>query len=310
MSGLRKRLENYLSTRRSFGYQLTNTGNALHTFVAFMEQNDSDIITTELALSWATLPTSVKPYQWKVRLQHVTGFARYCHAFDGSSEVPPSDLLAYRRQRPCPYFFTDDNIEQLLLSALHKPVRGMIVNRTIYCLLGLLCTTGIRVSEAIRLDLSDVDIDQGILSIRQSKFGKSRHIPLHETTSSILLDYMRTQRSGAANSDKVHLFDNRKGQRVSYESVYRLFVRLTRSLPDQAGRRRPRLHDLRHRFAVKTLLNWYRDGIDVQQQLPVLSTYLGHVEVRDTYWYLSACPELMEAATLRLEKRWEKAREY
>jgi len=305
MSTLSNRLDDYLSLRRSLGFKLTSEGTALPSFVQFMEHNKASYITNELALTWATLPKNVKANRWYRRLSFVRGFSTYCHAFDQRSEVPSSQLLPICKQRSSPYFFKDSDIEQLLQKSLSQEISAGVSSRTTHCILSLLCTTGLRISEALRLDVSDLDTDQGVLHVRVSKFGKSRLIPLHPSVLALLNDYLSSHESETETVEPVAMFRNATAQRVSYDSIYRRFRRLSNALPDQPGRRRATLHDLRHRFAVKTLLNWYQDGIDIHRWLPVLSTYLGHVEVRDTYWYISACPELMDAARRRLESRWE-----
>lgn len=207
--------------------------------------------------------------------------------------------------RPPPYFFTDTDIDRLLQDALAMPAKEAFANHTLHCLLGLLSVSGLRISEALGLTLDDVDLDEGLLTIRATKFGKSRLVPLHETTVEILVDYHKRRARFLAGRHIPHWFINTTGGRLGYDSVRRAFRRLTGGLHSQPGRPRPRLHDLRHRFAMKTLLQWYREGQDVHQRLPTLSAFLGHVQVSDTYWYLSACPELLEAATERLERHWE-----
>lgn len=305
MSVLSDRLVDYLSMRRGLGFKLTSEGTALASFVEFMECNNATRITIELALSWATLPKNVKANHWYRRLSFVRNFATYCHAFDQCSQIPPPQLLPVCKQRSSPYFFSDAEIEKLLQQSLSQEVSAGVSGKTTHCILSLLCTTGLRISEALRLDVADLDTDQGVLHVRVSKFGKSRLIPMHPSVVALLQGYLSSHKSVTEVVEPAALFRNAKAQRVSYDSIYRRFRRLSKTLPDQPGRRRPKLHDLRHRFAVKTLLNWYHDGTDIDRWLPVLSTYMGHVEVRDTYWYISACPELMDAARSRLESRWE-----
>ena len=305
MSILSSRLEDYLTMRRGLGFKLKSDGTALLSFVEFMGLNKATIITNELALSWAMLPKNVKANQWSCRLSFVRGFAKYCHAFDQCSEIPPPQLLPRCKQRSSPYFYSDTAIEQLLQRSLIQGDSAGVSGRTTHCIISLLCTTGLRISEALRLDSTDFDADEGILHVRVSKFGKSRLIPLHQSVVDLLKDYMSSAACIPDICEPTPLFRKANAQRPSYDNIYRRFRHLSRDLPDQPGRRRPRLHGLRHRFAVKTLLNWYRDGIDVHRWLPVLSTYMGHVEVRDTYWYISAYPELMDAARRRLESRWE-----
>lgn len=305
MSTLRAMLQDYLATRRALGFKLHTDGTGLLAFVEFMESAHADYISTDLALAWAKQPTSVRPAWWAQRLSYVRGFARYCRAIDPRTEIPPAGLLPVTRQRPSPYFFTDDDIDRLLQDTLARPAKEAFANHALYCLFGLLSVSGLRIGEALRLTLEDVDLDDGILTIRATKFGKSRLVPLHETTVQVLVDYRERRAQCLAGRHVPHWFVNASGGRLGYDSVRRAFRCLTAGLRSQPGRSRPRLHDLRHRFAMMTLLKWYREGHDVQQRLPALSAFLGHVEVSDTYWYLSACPELLEAAKERLEHHWE-----
>lgn len=304
MIALRELLQDYLDMRRSLGFKLHTDGIALLSFVSFMEQAQAQYISTDLALAWAKQPASAKPAWWANRLTYVRGFARYCSAIDPRAEVPPTGLLPRPRQRPSPYFFTNDDIHRLLQSALHQPAKENIVNYTLYCLLGLLSVTGLRIGEALGLTLGDVDLGQGILTIRNTKFGKSRLVPLHATTIIVMTNYQRCRKQALAGYEIPYWFINAKNERISYDCVLNIFHCVTADLRNQPGRARPRLHDLRHYFALTTLLRWYREGQDVERQLPVLSAFLGHVQVSDTYWYLSASPELMGMAKERLEHHW------
>jgi len=305
MSPLRAMLQDYLAMRRALGFKLHTDGTGLLAFVEFMESAPADYISTDLALAWAKQPTSVRPARWAQRLSYVRGFARYCRAIDPRTEIPPAGLLPVTRQRPSPYFFTDDDIDRLLQDALARPAHEAFANHTLYCLFGLLSVSGLRIGEALRLTLDDVDLDEGILTIRATKFGKSRLVPLHETTVQVLVDYRERRAQFLAGRHVPHWFVNASGGRLGYDSARRAFRCLTAGLRGQPGRARPRLHDLRHRFAMMTLLQWYREGHEVQRRLPALSAFLGHVEVSDTYWYLSACPELLEVAKECLERHWE-----
>jgi integrase len=201
----------------------------------------------------------------------------------------------------------DKDIEVLLQAALALPTKDGLANHTYHCLFGLLSVTGLRISEAVNLTLDDVDLVDGILTIRCSKFGKSRMIPLHHSTVTALADYRERRASFLTDRLVPYWFVNRRGKQVRCDTVDGMFRRLANrlGLVGKNGQRHPRLHDLRHRFAMTTLMQWYGDGQDVERRLPVLSAYLGHVEVRDTYWYLSACPELLAAAKDRLERHRE-----
>ena len=216
------------------------------------------------------------------------------------------DLIPCVRLRPQPHFFSDDDIERLLQAALELPPDDGLRRWTFHCLFGLLCVAGLRIGEARALTFGDVDLHEAILTIRSTKFGKSRLVPLHPSALEVLADYMRRRQSLAATLTTDHVFVNDQGTPLSHDRALDTFQRLLKKIGvvEQRDRRRPHLHDLRHRFALQTLLQWYRDGQDVERRLPVLSAYLGHTEVRDTYWYLSARPELMSLAQERLERHW------
>lgn len=304
MSTLRERLNDYLVMRRALGFKFYSEGTGLLAFVDFMEQQQANTIRVDLALAWAKLPTAVQPVRWAQRLSYVRGFARYCRAFDAATEIPHAQLLPFSRRSPMPYPFADEHIETLLQNALQLPAKDGLANYTYHCLFGLLVVTGLRIGEALALTVEDVDLDAELLTIRSTKFGKSRLVPLHSTSVEVLAEYRRRRDRFLGGRAVCNWFVNAQGTRLKYDPVHAVFQRLTAVLPEQPGYRRPRLHDLRHHFAITTLVRWYREGQDVERRLPVLSAFLGHVEVRDTYWYLTARPELLEAAKDRLEGRW------
>ena len=222
-------------------------------------------------------------------------------------EIPPLGLLPFHSGRARPYIYSDDEISRLLASALRLLPAGALKGWTYYCLLGLLAVWGLRISEAIGLKLEDVDLRECLLTIRGTKFGKSRLVPVHITTRDILADYISRRERLLAGRCVAHLFVSQCGNRLHGSEVRRTFYLLSRQigLRGPTASHGPRLHDFRHRFALNTLLNWYRSGDDAERRLPALSTYLGHVQVSYTYWYLSASPELMGLAVQRLEQRWE-----
>lgn len=307
MISLRKAMEDYLTMRRSLGFKLRDMGYNLRHFVSFMEQQKASIITTELALRWAQKPQGVQPAQWAARLSFVRSFARYWSATDPRTEIPPTGLLPYRTKRATPYIYSNDEIQQILKAARNLPPSTGLRPWTYYSLFGLMAVTGMRISEVIRLDHADVDLKQGLLTVRLTKFSKSRLIPLHPSTVKKLKRYLHRRDELYPQPLTARFFLSNQGTPLTDCMVRWTFVKLSRQIGlrkvgDSFG---PRLHDLRHRFAVTTLLHWYRTGVDVEQRLPVLSTYLGHAHVTDTYWYLSAIPELLALTKDRLEKRWE-----
>lgn len=307
MNPLRKAVKDYLMMRRSLGFKLRDMGYNLQHFVSFMEQQHTPIIATALALRWAKLPQNVQPAHWAVRLSYVRSFARFWSATEPLTEIPPLSLLPFRYQRSTPHIYSDNEIQQLLKAANNLPPLRGLRRWTYHCLFGLMAVTGLRISEAITLNREDVDLKQGLLTIRLTKFGKSRLVPIHSSTVTKLKQYTHQRDNLYPRPSTSRFFLSNRGTPLTDCMVRQTFVKLSR----QVGLRKaadsfgPRLHDLRHRFAVTTLLHWYRTGVDVEQRLPVLSTYLGHAHVTDTYWYLSAIPELLALTKDRLEKRWE-----
>ena len=305
MIRLRSALEQYLTIRKGLGYKYEHQTRRLTDFVVFMEKRKATIITTKLAMEWATLPPD-RHASWAIRLTDVRGFARHVANFDPGTEVPPVGILpGWKRAKP--YVYSDAEIDALLTAALAQPPEDGLRRWTYHTLFGLIAVTGMRISEAMGLGRDDVDLDAGVLTVRLTKFGKSRLVPLHPTTCAALCGYAERRDAHFGLHCGPTFFVNEQGGRLRHPYVYRVFWRLSREigLRRHGDRTGPRVHDLRHRFAIRTLLDWYRDGKNVEQQLPVLSTYLGHAYVQDTYWYLSTCPELMQEAARRLDRRWE-----
>lgn len=301
MSTLGQPVNDYLALRRGLGFKLERSGQLLEDFAAWCEQHGHQSITVDAVLAWATSPAGADPSWWAARLAAVRGFARWWSAFDPATEVPPADLMPQHSQRADPYPYTDRDITTLMSAAgtIRSPLRAA----TYRTLVGLLAVTGMRVGEAIGLDRDDIDWDQALLVIRDSKFGKSREVVLHPTTLDALADYTTVRRRYCPHPATPAFLVSTTGTRLIYNNVQHQFHLLTQAagLSAYAPRCRPRLHDLRHRFAITTLLGWYRDGADVAARLPALSTYLGHRAPQDTYWYLTATPQLLALAAGRLE---------
>jgi integrase/recombinase XerD len=306
MNTLREAMQDYLALRRGLGFKMHDAGLRLPQFVRFLEQRRAPCITIRLALEWAQQPTSVQPPEWARRLSFVRGFARYRSATDSLTEIPPWGLLPHRASRAKPYLYTKEEVECLLRAALELSPATGLRPWTYYCLFGLLSVSGLRISEALDLKLNDVDLDTAVLTIQGTKFGKSRLVPIHASTQAVLADYLARRERFLAGRAASYLFGSSRGNRLDGGEVRRTFYALSRQtgLRGPCASHGPRLHDFRHRFAVQTLLHWYQAGQDAERRLPVLSTYLGHVHVADTYWYLSAWPELMAQAMVRLERRW------
>lgn len=301
MTGLRQAVEEYLTIRRRLGYKLKGADRLLSDFVTHLELNGSSIITTDLALVWARQRPGAHPNRWAERLTVVRGLAGYLHAIDSRHEVPPADLLPARPQRATPYLYGEGDVLRLMAAArkLDPPLRAA----TYEALVGLLATTGMRVGEAIRLDHADLNWPENLLIVRSSKFGKSREIVLHPSAVASLRDYDRCRRRLCPRPRTPAFFVSTAGTRLFYQNFHHVFTGLLRDAGIEllSTRSRPRPHDLRHSFAVNTLLDWYRAGLDASSRMHLLSTYLGHTEPANTYWYLSAAPELMALAGERLE---------
>jgi integrase len=303
MSPLRQAVDEYLALRRGLGFSLRQPGAMLCSFAAFLERAGAPYITRELALRWAQQPAHAQPAQWASRLRAVRRFAQFWSASDPRTEVPPLGLLPHRYGRKPPYIYTEGEIRRLIAVARQLPSATGLRPATYATLLGLLAVTGLRISEALALNRADVDWSAAVLTIRHTKFGKSRLVPVHPSTQQALRRYTRLRDRVYPKPTTESVFVSERGARLTAWTVRYTFNQLSRriGLRGPADRRGPRLHDLRHRLAVDTLLRWYRAGVDVERHLPELSTYLGHGHVADTYWYLSAVPELLRLAAARLE---------
>lgn len=303
MKALRDHLAQYLKLRRQLGYNLKEAEFLLRSFTTLAEEEGAEFITTKLALRWAAQP-HLKPAQRGSRLSTLRRFAAYVRAFDARTQVPAQKLLPYQLFRRNPFHYSDENVVQLIKASREIDSAG-IKGLTLSTVLALLAVTGMRVGEALALDRSDFDGEKGILTVRLSKGSKSRAIPLHESTTLALRRYASARDRIYVKRTSPAFFVWEGGDRLVYDSVNRWFllVACQIGLRKPGDTRGPRVHDLRHYFAIRTLLNWYRIDSDVEAHLPELATYLGHTHVRDTYWYLSAVPELLKLATLRLERK-------
>lgn len=305
MSGLHTAVDDYLVIRRALGFKLERDSVFLHDFVDFVSAAGSGVITTDLAVAWATQPANADPAWWAARMSVVRVFASHHHGLDPRSEVPPPDVLRGRSRRAEPFLYTNEQVTALQVSA--RSLRSPLKAATYDTLIGLLAVTGMRVGEAIRLDRTDIDRATGLLTIRDTKFGKTRQIPLHPTTLDALDIYARVRDRYPSTGRTPAWFSSTTGTRLIYKNVHYCFHQLTADagITPRSERCRPRIHDLRHRFATATLTNWYADGLPIDPLLPLLSTYLGHVSPSSTYWYLTATPELLELAMQRLDHAHE-----
>ncbi len=300
MSDLSCHSQDYLGLRRSLGYKLTGEGRLLFDLVRFLDDAGASTITTALAVAWATKVTGSAAYLAR-RMRVARSFARYLHAFDPSCQIPPADLFPAGKHRPVPYLYSDDDVLDLMSAA--RALEPALRAATFQTLIGLLAATGMRVSEAMALDTGDIDWPGQVLTVRESKYGKSREVLLHPSTVDSLRVYDRQRNRLALQRRALSFFISTRGTRLSHNTVQPTFRQLVhRAGLEQPSRSpQPRVHGLRHSFAVDTLTGWYRDGEDVAVRMPLLSTYLGHVDPRATYWYASAVPELLALAASRLE---------
>lgn len=309
MMPLDEALSQYVAVRRALGTQLREPAKTLRQFVAFVEGEGASRITTTLALRWATARPNVQRATWGRRLSMVRKFAAWLSAFDPDTEVPPSRLLSARHRRPRPHIYTEAETRSLMAAASRCRSRTGLRALTYTALIGLLAATGVRPGEALALDRADVDVQTGMLFIRDTKFGKSRFVPLDTTTRLALADYAARRDAQCPSPRSPAFLLSERGRRLVGASARTMFVRLSRTVGLRAttGSRRagrgPRLQDFRHTFVTRRLVEWYRAGVDVTRELPKLATYVGHAEVGLTYWYIEAIPELLTLATERLTGR-------
>ena len=311
MSGLAETVDDYLRLRRSLGYKLDEAGRLLPRFVAYLDSIGADVVTIEHAVEWSQQPQAAPGTTvWAKRMSVVRGFARYLAGVDPRTQVPPAGLISHPKRRRNPFIYTPADIRSLQLEAARQiptPLRAA----TVATVIGLLGSTGMRVGEALRLDRGDIDWDDAVILVRQTKFNKSRLLPLHPSTVAALTEYANQRDRLLTSAPKTSwFFVSTVGTRLIYTDFNVTFKKLVEAvgLQPQSGAERPRVHGLRHSFAVRTLLEWYRHGEDVQARLPWLSTYLGHREPRYTYTYLTAVPELLAFAAQRLENSTPPAR--
>lgn len=303
MPRMRQAAEDYIALRRAMGFKLEKPGHLVLQFAEHLDRLGTQQVTIELALAWARQPAHADPSWWAYRLSAVRGFAAYLHPRLPGTQVPPADLFPLRTKRATPYLYSAEDITALMTAA--RRLRTPLVAATYETLVGVLAVTGLRVGEAIKLERADIDSTAGTLTVINGKFGKTREVPLHPSTIERLHAYACRRDAFLPTPKATTFFLSMAGTRLSacrVESTFRDLVRAA-GLQRRSARCRPRLHDLRHTFAVNTMLDWYRHGEDVQAKMPLLSTYLGHVDPAATYWYLSTAPELMALACARLEHK-------
>jgi integrase/recombinase XerD len=301
MSDLRCAMHDYLTLRRQLGFQLRDTEGMLDGYVRFCEHAGEEHVTTELAVQWAT-SVNAHPHRWRRRLGVVRAFARYLSTIDPQTEIPSEDLLRASLPRVAPYLYSSSEITALMDAA--RALTPRLRAATFETIIGLLAVSGLRIGETLGLDRGDVDLHDGVLHVRAAKGAKQREVPLHATTTKALRAYGRGRDHHVPEPDSSAFFLSPAGTRLTGAGFNWNFRRLIEQagLEGRGQRVRPRAHDIRHAFAVQTLIDWYHDDADVDRQMPLLSTFLGHGDPASTYWYLEASPELLALGRDRLER--------
>jgi len=302
MSTLNTHVEDYLRLRRALGFKLEREGQWLAELAAHVDAAGAATLTSELAIGWASQRVSAGPNGWAKRLGVARKFATYLQTIVPATEVPPSGVFPARRHRPTPYLWSPQDIQGLLegARALVSPLRAA-THETIF---GLLAASGMRIGEAVGLQRDDVDLSAGVITIRHAKFDRSRLVPMHPTTTEALRRYTAERDRMCPRPASTAFFVSSVGTALDRSGVGKTLRQITTAMGIRTETVHPRVHDLRHSFAVRTLIEWQRSGVSVAERIGVLSTYLGHVSPADTYWYLSASPELMALAAERLDARF------
>jgi integrase len=306
MSPLLDEANDYLRLRRALGHNLDEAHRLLPDFVAHLDAIGAETVTIEAALAWAQRPQADPATTvWARRMTVARGFARHMAGVNPSTEIPPVGLMTYHQRWRPPFIYSAADIAALMSEA-RQTIPTLMRAATVETLIGLLAATGMRVGEAIRFERGDLDAAEGVIAVRQSKFGKSRLVALQSSTVDALCSYAEKRDRLLPRAKDPSFFISTAGTRLLYADFGKAFRRLLQTTGVGAGApHRPRIHDMRHSFAVHTLIRWYRTGEDVGALLPRLSTYLGHCDARYTYWYLSAAPELLALAAGRLEAAQE-----
>lgn len=295
----------YIDHRRKLGTQMLVQERYVLDFAEYADKTGhKGPITTELAVRWSCLSPATSPLNRARRLQYVRCFARYAAMFNDATDIPPVGLLGKSNRRITPHIYSDEELRDLMEEARKLPPADCIRSRTYVALFGLLSCTGIRITEAVRLRKQDVDLGQGLLRIVESKFQKSRLVALHPTTCEHLREYERLRdQYPCPPHDPDAYFLSEKGKALNVKMADYTFWGISRRLGwnSAGGRSNPRIYDLRHTFACRRLLQWYRDGVDVDHAIASLATYMGHCSPGSTYWYLTGIPELMQLVAARFE---------
>jgi integrase len=307
---MQMRVDNYLSERRHLGFKLSTTGPYLASFARYVDYlGYREPLTLELMADWAKQDKWHKedPATWARRLKILRPFTRYLQQFEPLTEVPDASIFGKVSERGTPHIYYDQEIVDLLAAAKNLGPHGDLRAATYETLFGLIASTGLRVSEAVHLLDSDVDLKSGMLTVRQTKFAKSRQLPMHSSTVEALLRYRRLRNFHIVVTPETMFFVATRGKLLGQGLGLRTVDRVFESLRDQLGWKSrgtydgPRIHDMRHTFAVKRVMLWHEDGSDIDQSMLALSTYMGHAKISNTYWYLTAVPELMSLVVEKFE---------
>lgn len=311
MTSIRDYLTQYLSIRRNFGYRLDTSERVLQRFVEFAEKNEADHITVDLFLRWKEQFGVASNGTWSRRLGMIRTFAKWLVSIEPRTEVPPSGLIVGETRRKRPYIFTDDQIISIMEECMMLPSAYGIRAYTCYTLFGLLAVTGLRISEALKLDNEDVDLKEAVLTVKHGKNRKSRFVPISSCTVRQLVEY-RNKRNKFFNNKTPSFFVFEEGQRPTGGAVRYNFAKICQNIGLREPQRfyknghGPRIHDLRHTYTVRTIMDWYRKGLDPNQEMSKLTTILGHSKTEYTYWYIEAVPELLELASQRATRLLKK----
>jgi integrase/recombinase XerD len=298
-----KNLEDYIDLRRGLGFQVRKDKNLLYRFHDFLIQEKASYIKTILALEFACRNPNASRAQWASRLTIIRRFAKYMKTLDQRTEIPAPYLMPYRFKRMPPFIYSDKNIIDILQTCIALEYKHELDHLTYYTLFGLIAVTGMRLSEVRGLKNESVNLDKGILTVRESKFNKSRYLPLHSTTTDALREYQKHKAQLQLDSS-IFFFVDESGNQLKEHRIRKVFHQILIKIdlwkiPLQS---RPKIMSFRHSFAVKVLTEWYKKGLNIDVHIPLLSTYLGHVRPSLTYWYLTGTKELLQLALLCLER--------
>lgn len=301
---MQQRVENYLKHKRNFGFQLKTEGQELKNFINYCNKLQyQGPLTTEIAIAWASSSKKASRLSWARRLEIIRCFARYNKTIEPETQIPLKSIFGPAHRRPNPYIYSKEDIENLLCATKNLKPKNGIRPISFYVLINLLLSTGLRISEALNLTHEDVDLERKILTVRETKFYKSRYVPLHFTTVILLKEYKELimRKTYPIKSKQFFILD--KGMSLTLRKAEYGFqcLRIKLGWHKSHKDKMPRLYDFRHTFVCRRLITWYQEKVNVEQMIPFLSTYLGHVKVSDTYWYITGIPELLKIATDKFE---------